>query len=190
MVWSTIKLFWTNTELPDASIKNQLMIWITSRPLKTVAEERFRHTKMIFWSRRAFTSAGMDSSLWTGDSRHTLQIFQSYYEYKTKTELTSTGCNQREHTLINYKQIWGSVSEQLPTREPSMISSKTGGWRSEIEFALGEAVFYQEWYMGFYNDIKDNEVADEDMGMLPIYIGVDGERKSGTLYRIRELLGV
>ena len=26
---------------------------------------------------------------------------------------------------------------------------------------------------------EDNEVADEDMGMLPIYIGVDGEENQG-----------
>ena len=30
-----------------------------------------------------------------------------------------------------------------------------------------------------YDNIKDNEVADEDMGMLPIYIGVDGEEDQG-----------
>ena len=44
--------------------------------------------------------------------------------------------------------------------------------------ALGEAVFYQNGTWA-YNDIKDNEVADEDMGMLPIYIGVDGEENQG-----------
>ena len=33
---------------------------------------------------------------------------------------------------------------------------------------------------GRYNDIKDNEVADEDLGMLPIYIGVDGEENQDS----------
>ena len=46
------------------------------------------------------------------------------------------------------------------------------------EFALGEAVFYQNGTWA-YNDIKDNEVADEDLGMLPIYIGVEGEENQG-----------
>ena len=63
------------------------------------------------------------------------------------------------------------------TCEPSMISSKTGD-DAASEFALGEAVFYQNGTWA-YNDIKDNEVADEDMGMLPIYIGVEGEENQG-----------
>ena len=46
------------------------------------------------------------------------------------------------------------------------------------EFALGEAVFYQNGTWA-YNDIKDMEVADEDMGMLPIYIGAKGEEEQG-----------
>ena len=63
------------------------------------------------------------------------------------------------------------------TCEPSMISSKTGEDASS-EFALGEAVFYQNGTWA-YNDIKDMEVADEDMGMLPIYIGAEGEENQG-----------
>ena len=46
------------------------------------------------------------------------------------------------------------------------------------EFALGEAVFYQNGTWA-YSDITGNEVADEDLGMLPIYIGVDGEENQG-----------
>ena len=63
------------------------------------------------------------------------------------------------------------------TCEPSMISSKTGE-DAASEFALGEAVFYQNGTWA-YNDIKDMEVADEDMGMLPIYIGAEGEENQG-----------
>ena len=39
-------------------------------------------------------------------------------------------------------------------------------------------MFYQNGTWA-YDNIKDNEVADEDMGMLPIYIGVDGEEDQG-----------
>ena len=75
-----------------------------------------------------------------------------------------------------HKQIWDLYLNNS-TCEPSMISSKTGD-DAASEFALGEAVFYQNGTWA-YNDIKDNEVADEDMGMLPIYIGVDGEENQG-----------
>ena len=78
--------------------------------------------------------------------------------------------------LIYNKQIWDLYLNNS-TCEPSMISSKTGD-DAASEFALGEAVFYQNGTWA-YNDIKDNEVADEDMGMLPIYIGVDGEENQG-----------
>ena len=78
--------------------------------------------------------------------------------------------------LDNYKQIWDLYLNNS-TCEPSMISSKTGD-DAASEFSLGEAVFYQNGTWA-YNDIKDNEVAEEDMGMLPIYIGVDGEENQG-----------
>ena len=32
---------------------------------------------------------------------------------------------------------------------------------------------------GLTTTVKDNEVADEDIGMMPIYIGVDGEENQG-----------
>lgn len=60
---------------------------------------------------------------------------------------------------------------------PSLLSGKTGE-DAASEFALGEAVFYQNGTWA-YNDIKDNEVADEDLGMLPIYIGAEGEENQG-----------
>ena len=63
------------------------------------------------------------------------------------------------------------------TCEPSLLSSKTID-DANAEFGLGEAVFYQNGTWA-YDSIKDNEVADEDMGMLPIYIGVDGEEDQG-----------
>ena len=38
---------------------------------------------------------------------------------------------------------------------------------------------YKDIHYILSDDIKDNEVAEEDMGMLPIYIGVDGEENQG-----------
>ena len=70
--------------------------------------------------------------------------------------------------LDNYKQIFDLYINNS-TCEPTLLSGKTGEDASS-EFALGEAVFYQNGTWA-YNDIKDNEVADEDLGMLPIYIG-------------------
>ena len=51
------------------------------------------------------------------------------------------------------------------------------------EFALGDVAFYPNGVWA-YSQIKDNEVADEDLGMLPYWMGVDGEEDYGpsTVY--------
>ena len=121
----------------------------------------------------AFTSAGMDSSSDWRFKTH-LANLPIYYEYKDEG-ISSTDAIKGTY-LDNYKQIWDLYLKDS-TCDPSMISSKTGD-DAASEFALGEAVFYQNGTWA-YNDIKDNEVADEDLGMLPIYIGVDGEEDQG-----------
>ena len=121
----------------------------------------------------AFTSAGMDGSSDWRFKTH-LANLPIYYEYKDKG-IDSTDAIEGTY-LDNYKQIWDLYITDS-TCEPTVLSSKTGE-DAASEFALGEAVFYQNGTWA-YNDIKDNEVADEDLGMLPIYIGVDGEENQG-----------
>ncbi len=140
--------------------------------LKAAAEEIQAH-KDDLGVEGAFTSAGMDSSSDWRFKTH-LANLPIYYEYKDRG-ITSTDAIEGTY-LDNYKQIWDLYINNA-TCEPSMISSKTGD-DATSEFALGEAVFYQNGTWA-YNDIKDNEVADDDLGMLPIYIGVDGEEEQG-----------
>ncbi len=140
--------------------------------LKTVAEE-IQANKDDLGVEGAFTSAGMDSSSDWRFKTH-LANLPIYYEYKDKG-ITSTDAIEGTY-LDNYKNIWDLYINNA-TCEPSMISSKTGE-DAASEFALGEAVFYQNGTWA-YNDIKDNEVDDEDLGMLPIYIGAPGEENQG-----------
>ena len=140
--------------------------------LKTVAEEIQAH-KDDLGVAGAFTSAGMDSSSDWRFKTH-LANLPIYYEYKDKG-ITSTDAIEGTY-LDNYKEIWDLYITDS-TVEPSMIASMTVD-DSTAEFALGEAVFYQNGTWA-YNEVKDMEVADEDMGMLPIYIGVDGEEEQG-----------
>ena len=121
----------------------------------------------------AFTSAGMDSSSDWRFKTH-LANLPIYYEYKADG-IGSTDAIKGTY-LDNYKQIFDLYITDS-TCEPTVLSSKTGE-DAASEFALGEAVFYQNGTWA-YNDIKDNEVADEDLGMLPIYIGVEGEENQG-----------
>ena len=140
--------------------------------LKTVAEE-IQANKDDLGVEGAFTSAGMDSSSDWRFKTH-LANLPIYYEYKDK-DIAFTDAIEGTY-LDNYKNIWDLYINNA-TCEPSMISSKTGE-DAASEFALGEAVFYQNGTWA-YNDIKDNEVADEDLGMLPIYIGAPGEENQG-----------
>jgi raffinose/stachyose/melibiose transport system substrate-binding protein len=115
----------------------------------------------------AFTSAGFDSSSDWRFKTH-LANLPIYYEYKAENE-TSTDAIKGTY-LDNFKKVFDLYITDS-TCEPTLLSGKTGDDASS-EFALGEAVFYQNGTWA-YNDIKDNEVADEDLGMLPIFFGVD-----------------
>ncbi|MDY3728810.1 MAG: ABC transporter substrate-binding protein [Candidatus Choladocola sp.] len=121
----------------------------------------------------AFTSAGMDSSSDWRFKTH-LANLPIYYEYQADGIGTTDAI--KGTYLDNYKQIFDLYITDS-TCDPALLSSKTGE-DAAAEFALGEAVFYQNGTWA-YNDIKDNEVADEDLGMLPIYIGVEGEENQG-----------
>ena len=140
--------------------------------LKTVADE-IQKNKDKLGVKGAFTSAGMDSSSDWRFKTH-LANLPIYYEYK-EDGITSTDAIKGTY-LDNFKNLFDLYITDS-TCEPSLLSSKTID-DANAEFGLGEAVFYQNGTWA-YDNIKDNEVADEDMGMLPIYIGVDGEENQG-----------
>ena len=110
----------------------------------------------------AFTSAGFDASSDWRFKTH-LANLPLYYEYLADG-ITSTDAVKGTY-LDNFKQIFDLYITDS-TCAPTLLSGKTGE-DSASEFALGEAVFYQ------------NEVADEDLGMLPIFIGADKEANQG-----------
>ncbi len=95
-----------------------------------------------------------------------------YYEYK-KTELIVQMLS-KEHTLITTVRSGICTSTTLHVSQNS-LSTKTGD-DAAAEFVTEEAVFYQNGTWA-YNDI--NDIGDDNLGMLPIYIGVDGEENQG-----------
>ena len=119
----------------------------------------------------AFTSAGMDSSSDWRFKTH-LANLPIYYEYKAD----GIGVTEaiKGTYLDNYKQIWDLYINDA-TCEPAMIGGKTGE-DAVAEFTLGEAVFYQNGTWA-YSDVKD--LGDDNLGMLPIYIGAEGEENQG-----------
>lgn len=121
----------------------------------------------------AFTSAGMDSSSDWRFKTH-LANLPVYYEYLADG-ISSTDAIKGTY-LENYKNIWDLyITDSVCA--PSLLSSKTGE-DATADFALGDAVFYQNGTWA-YADLSDNGMEDDSLGMLPIYIGVDGEENQG-----------
>ena len=119
----------------------------------------------------AFTSAGMDGSSDWRFKTH-LANLPIYYEYKADG-IGSTDAIKGTY-LDNYKQIWDLYITDS-TCDPKLLASKTGD-DAVAEFVGKKAVFYQNGTWA-YNDVKD--LGDDNLGMLPIYIGAEGEENQG-----------
>ena len=116
----------------------------------------------------AFTSAGMDSSSDWRFKTH-LANYPIYYEYAADG-ITSTDAIKGTY-LDNYKEVWDMYINNA-TCEPTLIATKTGD-DATAEFALGEAVFYQNGTWAYNDIINAGLLTDDDLGMMPIYFGVD-----------------
>ena len=137
--------------------------------LKKVAEDiTARRDELGF---DAFTSAGMDGSSDWRFKTH-LANLPVYYEYQADG-INNTKAIKGTY-LDNYRQIWDLYINNSTT-DPKQLSVKTGD-DAVAEFVAEKAVFYQNGTWA-YSDISS--VGDENLGMLPIYIGADGEENQG-----------
>jgi raffinose/stachyose/melibiose transport system substrate-binding protein len=137
--------------------------------LKRVAEDITERSEELGFA--AFASAGMDGSSDWRFKTH-LANLPIYYEYKADG-ITTTDAIKGTY-LDNYRQIWDLYINNS-TVSPSLLSTKTGD-DAVAEFVTEKAVFYQNGTWA-YNDISS--IGDENLGMLPIYIGADGEENQG-----------
>ena len=137
--------------------------------LKKVAEDiTARRDELGF---DAFTSAGMDGSSDWRFKTHLANI-PVYYEYQADG-INNTDAIKGTY-LDNYRQIWDLYINNSTT-DPKQLSVKTGD-DAVAEFVSEKAVFYQNGTWA-YSDISS--IGDENLGMIPIYIGVDGEENQG-----------
>ena len=126
----------------------------------------------------AFSSAGLDdSSAWRFTGH--LANMPLYYEFRddnvTEQPATVTGAY-----LENYKNIWDLYINNS-TCTPAELATKTAD-ESEAEFGLGQAVFFQNGSWEYNNLVNDEErgflMNPEDLTMIPIYCGVEGEENA------------
>ena len=138
--------------------------------LKKVAEDITARKDELGFA--AFTSAGMDGSSDWRFKTH-LANLPIYFEYQ------ADGINTTEAIkgtyLDNYKAIFDLYINNS-TCAPADLSGKTGT-DSENEFLNGKAVFFQNGSWEY--SALSAKYSDDEMTMIPIYIGVGDEANQG-----------
>ena len=140
--------------------------------LKKVAEDITARKDELGFA--AFSSAGMDGS---SDWRYKTHLanLPIYFEYQDDG-ITSTDAIKGTY-LDNYKNIWDLYINNA-TCEPTELAAKTAD-DSLNEFLAGEAVFYQNGSWEYGNVTGEGKFTDDDLAMIPIYIGVGDEANQG-----------
>lgn len=143
------------------------------KALKTVADEIQAHKKDL-GVEGAFTSAGFDSSSDWRFKTH-LANLPLYYELQQR-HLKTQPSTIKGTFLPEYKNIFDLYLKDSTT-DPKQLGSKTGE-DATAEFAQQKAVFYQNGTWA-WTDLQKAGMKADQLGMMPIYIGADGEENQG-----------
>ncbi|MBQ9346529.1 MAG: ABC transporter substrate-binding protein [Oscillibacter sp.] len=140
--------------------------------LKAVAEDIHARADELGFD--AFTSSGLDGSSSWRFSGH-LANMPLYYEFRddgvTEQPAEITGAY-----LDNYRAIWDLYINNASASKTSLTTA-TGDMASS-EFKEGKAAFYQNGTWEF-SGMVDAGMNPDDLAMIPIYCGVDGEADAG-----------
>ena len=140
--------------------------------LKKVAEDITARSSELGFA--AFTSAGMDGSSDWRFKTH-LANLPIYFEYQ-EDGIGTTDAIKGTY-LDNYCNIWDLYINNS-TCEPKDLAAKTGD-DSRNEFLAGQAVFFQNGSWEYGNLTADGTFTDDDLAMIPIYIGAGDEANQG-----------
>ena len=138
--------------------------------LKSVAEDIHKRADKLGFD--AFTSSGMDdASSWrfTGHLANMPLFYEGRDDGWKEAPATIKG-----KYLDNFKKKWDLYINNSKYDKNTLA---TGGYDAEAEFKNGEAVFFQNGTWEY--DALKKSISDDDMQMIPIYCGVDGEEKAG-----------
>ena len=140
--------------------------------LKKVAEDITARKDELGFA--AFSSTGMDGSSDWRFKTH-LANLPIYFEYQADGIGTTDAI--KGTYLDNYKAIFDLYINNS-TCDPAALSGKTGD-DSRNEFLAGEAVFFQNGSWEYGNLVGEGKFTDDDLQMIPIYIGVGDEANQG-----------
>lgn len=125
----------------------------------------------------AVASSGLDSGSSWRFSGH-LAGLPLYYEFKDDGCDLVAGEEAIDGTYLDqFKAVWDMYVANS-SADPKTLAS--GALNAEAEFGMGEAVFYQngDWeFSPLTNEENGYDVTAEDLGMMPIYFGVDDENE-------------
>ena len=138
--------------------------------LKSVAEDIHKRADKLGFD--AFTSSGMDdASSW----RFTGHLANMPLFYEGRDDGWKEAPAEIKGTYLdNFKNVWDLYINSSKYDKKTLA---TGGYDAEAEFKKGEAVFYQNGTWEY--DALKKSISDDDMQMIPIYCGVEGEEKAG-----------
>jgi len=139
--------------------------------LKAVADDIHANAATLGFD--AFTSSGMDDSSSWRFSGH-LANMPLYYEAEADGWDGICPATIKGTYLDNYKKIWDLYTTDAKNDKATLADA---GYDAETEFLNGEAVFYQNgsWE---YSALSE-KYSDDELAMIPIYVGVEGEENQG-----------
>lgn len=138
--------------------------------LKSVAEDIHKRADKLGFD--AFTSSGLDdASAW----RFTGHLANMPLFYEGRDDGWKEAPAEIKGTYLeNFKNVWDLYINNSKYKKNTLA---TGGYDAEAEFKKGEAVFYQNGTWEY--DALKKSISDDDMQMIPIYCGIEGEEKAG-----------
>ena len=141
--------------------------------LKAIAEDI--HARAAELGFDAFASSGLDGSSSWRFSGH-LANMPLYYEFRDD-KVTEQPATIKGTYLDAYKNIWDLYINNSAVA-PTELSTATGDM-SQAEFGTGKAVFWQQGTWEYANLIGEKyNMKPENLQMLPIYCGVEGEENA------------
>ena len=141
--------------------------------LKAVADDI--HARAAELGFDAFTSAGLDGSSSWRFSGH-LANMPLFYEFRDDS-VSSKPATIKGTYLDNYKNVWDLYITDSATTGAALLTAT--GDQAEAEFGQGKAVFYQNGTWEYSNLTEKFGMNPDDLTMIPIYCGVEGEEKAG-----------
>ena len=143
--------------------------------LKAVADDI--HARAAELGFDAFTSAGLDGSSSWRFSGH-LANMPLFYEFRDDS-VSSKPATIKGTYLDNYKNVWDLYITDSATTGAALLTAT--GDQAEAEFGQGKAVFYQNgtWEFSNLTSAEKFGMNPDDLTMIPIYCGVEGEEKAG-----------